>query len=122
MGGTSPSAPGDAMEGWALAELPVSTGLPRPLLAAVPPGARPRMAACGWLDVAAADAMDVALLIFKGVGCFQDFAVEAAATSDVVKAVSAPAAALSLEEGMKGTEALAALANEDASSTKRAKQ
>merc|ERR1712187_719856 len=103
----SSSAPGPAFEGWALAELPISTGLPRPLLAAVPPCAQPRMAACGWLDLDAANALETALLIFKGVSSFPDFAVGAAATSDIVKGVSSHAAAISLSEGMQGKEALA---------------
>eukprot|EP00928_Gymnodinium_smaydae_P036819 TRINITY_DN25680_c0_g1_i1.p1 TRINITY_DN25680_c0_g1~~TRINITY_DN25680_c0_g1_i1.p1 ORF type:complete len:230 (+),score=43.56 TRINITY_DN25680_c0_g1_i1:49-738(+) len=92
--------------GWTTAELPVSCGLPKPLLVAVPPGEQPRMAACGWVDLATAEQLDVALAVFKGVAKFSDFVDEAAATSNVVKAVSPAAVKLSVTEGMLGGEAL----------------
>jgi uncharacterized protein YunC (DUF1805 family) len=98
-------------DGWTVAELGVNTGLPKPLLVAVPPGGHPRMAACGWVDPATADALGVSLLVYKGVGSLQDFAVEAAPTSNVVKVASKSAQQLGFWSGAWGEDALEKLAS-----------
>jgi uncharacterized protein YunC (DUF1805 family) len=100
----------NVFDGWTVAELGESTGLPKPLLVAVPPGGQPRMAACGWVDPATADALGVSLLVYKGVGSLQDFVVEAGPTSNVVKVASKAAQDLGLSEGAAGEGALVKLA------------
>lgn len=107
----SPCAGHKAFDGWTLAELPVSSGIPKPLLVAVPPGGEPRMAACGWVEPKTADALNVSLLVYKGVSSFQDFVVEGAATSNVVKVASKSAEELGISEGASGEDPLVKLAS-----------
>lgn len=72
-------------------------GLARPLLVAK--GSK-GYAACAYVDVATAEKLDEACIIFSGVNTFDDL-VEAE-----VKKVSPKAAALGCEVGMKGGAAL----------------
>ena len=87
----------DGSFSWKGFERSLITGLARPLLVAR--GSK-GYAACGYVDVAAADKFGEACIIFSGVSTCDDFLA-----SDVKK-VSEKASALGITVGQKGAEAI----------------